>query len=103
MGKTRTVLPQNLILYGSNLGFTLDKGRFSKTLQNLMFLTLNSYFVIVGKLLSDGWLEKYSLNSNTRFKFKQSVERAYFVLVSFLSLSHYCSSLPHLTKSKRKG
>ena len=55
-------------------------GRFSKTLQNLIFLTPNSYSVIVGKLISDGSLEKCSLNSNTRFKFKQYVERAYYVL-----------------------
>ena len=72
-------------------------GRFSKTLQNLIFLTSNSYSVIVGKLLSEGWLEKYNLNSNTRFKFKQSVDRAFYVIDSFMSLSHYCSSLPFLT------
>lgn len=94
---------KNLVVYGSNLGSTLGMGRFSKTLQNLIFLTPNSYSVIVGQLLSDGWLEKYSLNSNTRFRFKQSVVRAYYVLVSFMFLSHYCSSLPRLTKSKRKG
>ena len=71
---------KNLVIYGSNLGSTLDKRRFSKTFQNLILLTPNSYSVIVGKLISDGSLEKCSLNSNTRFKFKQSVERAYYVL-----------------------
>ena len=71
---------KNLVIYSSNLGLTLANGRFPKTLQNLIFLTPNSYSVIVGKLISDGSLEKCSLNSNTRFKFKQSVERAYYVL-----------------------
>ena len=32
----------NLVIYGSNLGSTLGMGRFSKTLQNLIFLTPNS-------------------------------------------------------------
>ena len=56
---------KNLVFYGSNLGSTLGMDRFSKTLLNLIFLTSNSYSVIVGQLLSDGRLEKYSLNSNT--------------------------------------
>ena len=96
---------KNLVLYGSNLGSTLGMDRFSKTLQNLIFLTPNFYSIVVGQLLSEGWLEKYSLNSNTRFKFKQSVERAYFVFVSFMFLYVYYSSLSRLTKtnSKRKG
>ena len=94
---------KNLVIYGSNLGSTLGMDRFSKTLQNLIFLTPNFYSIVVGQLLSEGWLEKYSLNSNTRFKFKQSVERAYYVLVPFMFLSHYCSSLPHLTKCIQKG
>ena len=94
---------KNLVIYGSNLGSILDMGRFSKTLQNLIFLTPNSYSVIAGKLLSDGSLEKYSLNSNTRFKFKQSMDRDLYVLTSYFSLSHYCSRLPYIVKSNRKG
>nr|YP_010714080.1 hypothetical protein P2X57_mgp22 [Fuscoporia gilva]WDD39643.1 hypothetical protein [Fuscoporia gilva] len=68
-----------------------------------MVLTPNFCSVIGGKLLLDGCLEKHSLNSNTRFKFKKYIERAYCVLVSFLSLYPYCSSFRHLTKAKRKG
>lgn len=47
---------KNLVLYGSNLDSTLDKASLSKTIQNLIFITPNSYSVIVGKLLSDGSL-----------------------------------------------
>ena len=71
-----------MVIYGSNLGSTIDKGRYSLSLKNLIFLTSDSYSIIINKLLSDGWLEKSSASqkSNTRFKFKQSVERAYYVL-----------------------
>lgn len=61
------------------------------------------YSIIVGKLLSDGCLEKSSNTSNTRFKFKQSFDRSLYVIHSFLSLSHYCSNIPFLGKSIRKG
>lgn len=53
--------------------------------------------------MSDGWLEKYSLNSNTRFRFKQAITRSDYVIHSFIALSHYCSNLPNITTSKRKG
>lgn len=91
----------NLVTYGSNLGSTLNFGRFSVNLKNLIYLTPNSYSIIVGMLLSDGWIEKYSLNSNTRFRFKQSIIRTDYVITSFMDLSHYCSSLPYLVKSSR--
>jgi hypothetical protein len=96
---------RSLVIYGSNLGSTLGIGRFSKSLKNLIYLYLspNSYSILVGKLLSDGTLEKSSLNSNTRFRFKQSIDRSYYVIESFIHLSHYCSNIPYLTKSKRKG
>ena len=54
-------------------------------------------------LLSDGWLEKYNLNSNTRFRFKQAISRSDYVIHSFMALSHYCSNVPNITKGKRKG
>jgi hypothetical protein len=57
----------SLVHYGSNLCSTVNKGRFSVILTNL---DTEPYSIVVSKLLSDGWLEKYSLNSNTRFKFK---------------------------------
>lgn len=53
--------------------------------------------------MSDGWLEKYSSVSNTRFRFKQSITRADYVIHSFMTLSHYCSSLPNIVKSERRG
>ena len=57
----------------------------------------------MGQLFSDGWLDKFSFNSNPGFRFKQSITRDFYVISSYLSLSHYCSRLPYLVKSQRKG
>lgn len=93
----------SLVHYGSNLGLTVNKGRFSINLKNLIYLLPNYYSMVVGKLLSDGWLERSSLNSNTRFRFKQSLTRTDYVIHSFIILSHYCSNIPYTAKSVRKG
>ena len=94
---------KNIVIYGSNLGYTVNYKKFSNQLRKLIFLPTIYYSIIVGKLLSDGWLEKSSSTSNTRFRFKQSIDRSFYVIHSFLSLSHYCSNIPFLGQSIRKG
>lgn len=58
----------SLVPYGTNLGSTVNMGIFPVSLQKLVSLPPDHYSMVVGKLLSDGWLERYSLNSNTRFR-----------------------------------
>jgi LAGLIDADG DNA endonuclease family len=59
--------------------------------------------VIVGLLLSDGWLTIATKRSkNARLGFKQSLSRSAYVWFVFNILSHYCSS-SQLTKSLRLG
>ena len=93
----------SLVLYGTNLSSTVNMGFFSVNLRKLISLPTDNYSVVVGKLLSDGWLERYSLTSNTRFLFKQSNIHANYVIHSFMTLSHYCSNLPYTVKTKVKG
>nr|YP_010170425.1 LAGLIDADG homing endonuclease [Phanerochaete carnosa]QRZ60406.1 LAGLIDADG homing endonuclease [Phanerochaete carnosa] len=93
----------SLVPYGTNLGSTLNMDRLSKNLQRLIYLPYNIYSIIVGKLLSDGWLDKENLNANTRFRFKQAVARSDYVIYSFLLLSHYCSSVPNLDLGNSNG
>ena len=60
--------------------------------------------VIIGLLLSDGWLTFASkTNKNARLGFKQSLSRSAYVWFVFNILSHYCSSSPQLIKSVRLG
>ena len=96
-------LRRAIVIYGSNIGSNIDKGRFSLIVKNSIVLHIKPYSIIVGKLLSDGWLDKYSLNSNVRFKFKQSINRSDYVIYSWMGLSHYCSNIPYIVKSIRKG
>ena len=83
----------SLVPYGTNWGSTLNIGRLSKDLHRLIYLPYNIYSILVGKLLSDGWLEKESLNANTRFSsfylktIKQAVAKSDYVIYSFLLLS----------------
>ena len=59
------------------------------------------YSIIVGLLLSDGWLSLG--DKNARLGFKQSLVRANYVLHVFNLLSHYCSIYPTFTKGVRAG
>lgn len=94
---------KDLVPYGTNLGSTVNLGFFPVSLRELIYLPSFYYSVVVGKLLSDGWLERYSSTSNTRFMFKQSIIHIDYVVHSFLILSHYCSNIPSVVKSKVKG
>ena len=93
----------SLVPYGTNLGSTINIGRFPKNIQELVYLPYDIYSIIVGTLLSDGWLEKENVNSNARFRFKQALTKADYVISSFLNLAYYCSSIPNLVTGKRKG
>jgi hypothetical protein len=60
--------------------------------------------VIVGLILSDGYLRFASANhKNARFEFKQSLAHSRYVWFVFNLLSHYCSSYPNLTSGITKG
>ena len=60
--------------------------------------------VIIGLLLSDGWLSFGSKRNNyARLGFKQSLSHSPYVWFVFNILSHYCNSGPHLTTNTRAG
>jgi len=61
------------------------------------------YGVIIGLILSDGWITLASKGKNARMGFKRSADRASYVLFVFNLLSHYCSSSPQLTSGIRSG
>lgn len=60
--------------------------------------------VIIGLILSDGWIIFASKNNkNARLGFKQSADHASYVFFVFNILSHYCSSSPHGTTGIKAG
>jgi len=74
------------------------------TRKELAMVKLPPYLesVIVGLLLSDGWLI-ISNSKNARFGFKQALSNSAYVWFVFNILSHYCSSSPRLTSGIRAG
>ncbi len=72
--------------------------------RNMIKLALYQKSIIIGLLLSDGWLIIASkTHKNARLGFKQSLDRSTYVWFVFNLLSHYCSNYPQLTKGVRLG
>ena len=95
---------QSLVVWGTNLSSQVGTGRFTKLVSSMIKLPDYYYSIVVGLLLSDGWLIISSKTSkNARLGFKQSIKNVPYVLFIFNQLSHYCSSFPNINKSKRVG
>lgn len=60
------------------------------------------YSVIIGLLLSDGWLNYSKGSANPRLGFKQSLEKSFYVYHVFSILAPFCSSMPRFILGKRK-
>lgn len=88
-----------MVVYGSNLGSTLGIKRYPNDIKNLIFLTPTAYSIIVGLILSDGYLEKRNLSA--RLVFKQSLIKCEYVLNVFMSLHHNSKSIPAFYKGIR--
>jgi hypothetical protein len=94
----------SLVVWGTNLTSMVGMGRITKQESNIIRFPSYQKDVIVGLLLSDGWLTIASKTSkNARLGFKQSLNHASYVLYVFNILSHYCSSSPSRTTGIRAG
>ena len=89
-----------LVVWGTNLTSTVGE-KFTLQELRMMQLAPYQYSVVIGLLLSDGWLIFSNARAkNARLGFKQSVKNMSYVFFVFNILSHYCSSMPSLTKSR---
>nr|YP_009690314.1 LAGLIDADG homing endonuclease [Fomitiporia mediterranea]QEG57094.1 LAGLIDADG homing endonuclease [Fomitiporia mediterranea] len=89
-----------LVIYGSNLGSTLKYEGFSSKLRAICKIPIPLHSILLGVLLSDGWLYK-NKSSKTLLVFKQKdFEYLWFVYTKF---SHYCRSLPKFTSTNING
>jgi len=91
-----------LVVWGANLTSLVGKGRLTKQERNMVKIAPYQMSVIIGLLLSDGWLTIATKTSkNARLGFKQSLSRSAYVWFVFNILSHYCSSSPQLIQIVR--
>ena len=97
----------DLVLWGVNLPSTVKSGRFTKKTREMIILPPYQKSVIVGLLLSDGWLSLSKSNTikngNARLGFKQSLDKFEYVWHVFNCLNHYCERYPYPYSSSRGG
>lgn len=94
---------KSLVVWGQNLTSSVGKGRFTKIVSDIIQLTSYNKDIVVGLLLSDGWITSTSIsNKNSRLGFKQSLSHSSYVWFVFFLLSHYCSSYPIFISTKTK-
>ena len=84
----------------TSLGSTLKYKGFSRKLREMCQIPVHLQSIILGVLLSDGWLYK-NKSGKTLLALKQT-NFEYLWLV-YTKLSHYCRSLPSITKTNVKG
>jgi len=102
---TYAVKPNNtdLVVWGSNLSSTVGTGRNTKIVKNMIVLPSYQKSVLVGLLLSDGYLASAKSHENPHLAFKQSLKNSRYVLFVFSILSHYCNLYPTVVKSIRNN
>jgi len=101
---TNNNLSNSVVVWGINLTSQVGRGRITKQESNMIKLAPYQKSIIIGLLLSDGWLTIASKTTkNARLGFKQSLDRSTYVWFVFNLLSHYCNSSPQLTKGVRSG
>jgi len=79
----------SLVVWGTNLQLTV-KERFSRKELAMVILTPYTKGVVVGLILSDGWLIVNNTSINARLGFSQSVAHSGYFRFVFSSLAHYC-------------
>lgn len=94
---------KNIITFGSNLCSTVGYPTYGKILQHMVVFPVYIENVIVGLLLSDGWMQKQNLGGQARFFFKQSFDKKEYLIFVFKILQHYCKSYPKLGFAKLHG
>lgn len=93
-----------LVPFGKYLTSNVKLGIFSKLINNIITFPPYQYSVIIGLLLSDGWLVfSHSRSKNARLGFKQGMTNSPYFWFVFTILSPYCSSYPQLTSSVRNN
>jgi len=94
---------RSIVVFGSNIESSTTFPRYNIILQHLVYLHSYQYGVVVGLLLSDGWITKQHNKGGVRLFMKQSVSNSPYLFFTFMLLSHYCGSYPYKVKSTFDG
>lgn len=97
--------PQNnivtdIVVYGDHntIESTTHFPRYNIILQHLVYLPTYLNGVVIGIMLSDGWISQTHKNGQPRIFLKQSLLRRNreYLFYTFFLLSHYCSKYPYI-------
>jgi hypothetical protein len=93
-----------LTLWNKSLGSTsmFLKQKLTSIERNLIQLTPRVKSIIIGLILSDGWLQKRG-HWNPRIGFKQSIVNFPYFWHNYNELAYLCSGLPTLGRALKRG
>jgi heme/copper-type cytochrome/quinol oxidase subunit 1 len=91
-----------MVVYKQHLYSNVHHPRYNIVTQHLVTLSAYHSSILVGIMLSDGWMNKRRVESKgqVRFYLKQSVKNMDYLFHVFLTFSHYCGAYPFMTNSK---
>jgi len=93
----------SLVLFnGEKLSLNIQKGILNKSLRNMIQMTSFQRSIIIGIILSDGWMQ-HRIRWNPKIGFKQSIKNFEYFWYVFIQLSSLCSNYPWLTKTIKRG
>ena len=105
----------NLVECGSSMGSCLSYGKITNQVSKLYEFNNYQYSVVIGLLLSDGWI-KYSkggknprlgirqtLRKSLRQTLKQSLKKFNYFVSTFIVLLPFCNSLPSVITNRRNN
>lgn len=87
-------------LFPSSIGSTLKYKGFTSKIREMCKIPVHLHSIILGVLLSDGWLYK-NKSGKTLLALKQT--NFEYLWLIYTNFSHYCRSLPITTKTYLKG
>ena len=95
----------SLVVWGKDLPSHIGYNRLTHMEAKMIALPPLQLSVVVGLILSDGWLSyggKYSNYARLGFKQPCGLDKSKYFWSVYLLLSHYCTSLPLFSYRKRK-
>lgn len=92
---------EKVTVWGSSMGSGVGSGRLTKQVLEMYKLSNFQYSIVVGLVLSDGYINLDQKAKNPRLCFKQSLDKFPYLWNVFCMLSPFCKSLPQLTLGKR--